>query len=344
MVRLLRFATLGLGVLVLSSGCDISARPYAGAVLQIILEGVVITPPGQHLEIWARDGKDDVVRINPIVDHLCEVPSSACSADDVRTFQTKRLTDRYGFLVRPAAHMSDPCMIDEEGHLLTSSEAYPEPVTSYGVEQTPEDQAAQVRDRIGQLSTGRDCDNAVPRPHCGRQPDGSLLLAMVTYDPNLPPVNLPYDTGPCAAGCPDGSSCRTFNAFEGPRCHPTPEARLSACLAYWGSPHAYTPNPAQLTAPKNGAFLGALNNFITISPPGGFNGFRIDTPVSLKGLRELFITVEGDVVNPLNRGPVLVQGYPVRGGNGWVQINLLGAGASGQAAVFVDPDVDPVQF
>ena len=293
----------------LAPGCDISVKPFAGTILQMsVSQNVTPSPPGSHLELWARTLYDDIVRINP----------ENADRAFVETFTFGRTPQpfpdgRPGLKIVKAITMGDPCVIDAHGNLLTTADAYPSVVTVNGVEQTPEEQAAQVRNRIAQLTPTTECDAF---GHCGGEP-GNQLLAVVPWDETPAP------------------------SFATP---PTASARLAACQAYWAeSPLSYTPNPAQITAPLHGTVYGFVA-FQTTAPPAGYDGFRLDTPVRLQGLRELFMTVEGTAVDPGARGPLFLQGVPDRGGREFVHIDLRGPTASGSAALLVNIDQDPVAF
>lgn len=116
---------------------------------------------------------------------------------------------------------------------------------------------------------------------------------------------------------------------------------------YWAaSPITYTPNPAQLTAPLHGVLLG-LVAYNTVTPPSSYDGIRIDTPVGLKGIKELYLTTETaalDQVTAVPHGPVFLDGEPNRGGRDVVHFDLRGPTASGSAALLTNLDEDPVQF
>jgi hypothetical protein len=270
-------------------GCDISTRTFAGTVMQMSLNADR-TAPGEHLEFWARTRHDDVVRLSTLYGDV----------------------EAQGFVIRPAISMGDPCMIDERGHLLTTAAAY-QTVVVNGVEQNPEEQAAQVRTRISQLTSTNTCDDA-PVRHCGRQ--ASDMLGVLSYTASSPPM-MPFDT-------------------------PSDE-RLQRCQAYWQDPLAYTPNPALLIAPLHGPLWGYVS-YVTTNPPSGFDSLRLDIPLDLRGLRELFVTVEDSSVDPLARGPIFLRGTPSPGGRGVVNVNMVGPSASGHASLHVDLDHDQVHF
>ena len=226
-----------------------------------------------------------------------------------------------GLMVRQAISLADPCMLDTyyfgkgAGNLLTSPAAYPPSVTVAGVMQTDVDQAQQVIDRINQLTTA-----GTTGP----------LLAVLPYDPTVPP------TIPSAAA---------------------PADRLAACDAYkdngtpgfvTGADLTYIANPYQITAPLHGYVYGFVS-FTSLTPPSNYDGFRIDSPLNLKGVREIFFTVEGDtVVDPLNRGPLFLTSTMTRDGIDVVHFDLTSpdpaVNVSGTAALLVDLDQDPVQF
>lgn len=221
-----------------------------------------------------------------------------------------------GIMIRQAISLKDPCMIDgyyfpnnPNGNLLTSPAAYASAINNGGVTQTPEQQAQQVIDRITQLTTNTTIASGGP------------LLAVLPYDPKVPPT------------LPDTTSSAD---------------RRAACDAYTGDdPLAYVPNPYQLTAPLKGTVYG-FPKFLSVTPPSDYDGFRIDTPLNLKGVREIFFTVENDNVDPANRGPLFLISKLSQGGIDIVHFDLVGADptitASGTAALEVDLDNDPVQF
>ena len=315
---------LGLGLGLLGGGCDISVKPFAGTIMQMTIEAAPISAPGEHYEIWARDRYNDIVRINGKYD----VPNPPkgfknpdCTSDGHCT--------RFGIMFRDAVSMGDPCMIDKNtGALLVTAAAYKQ-VTINGVTQSPEEQAAAIRARIAQLTTRNNCDGATP-PHCGIAPNN--LVAVLPYDATPEPV-LDFNTTSAAD-------------------------RLAACKSYWAaSPFAYTPNPSQLTFPLNGTVYGTTNfNTTPPLPPTNYDGFRIDSPVNMKGIQELFITHEtvdaadmaasrADGVDPENRGPLFLQGLPDQGGLDVVHFDLSGAsGEAGTAALYVDLDENPSAF
>ena len=335
--------------LVFATGCEIGVKTFAGTIIQMSISGATPLPADQHIELWARTANDDVVRISGIYEGLLDpfAPAGAIQADGqpnrrrVQFPVTERSapglppysysSDPRGFMIKPVITMADPCMIDSKGRLLTKAEAY-EPKVVNGVEQSAEEQAAQVRTRISQLTTPMNCDNPPPPTprHCGRQ--AFDLFGVMSYSTTQPP-NLPYDAPPAD--------------------------RLRFCEEYWKDPLAYTPNPFQVTAPIHGPIWGYIS-FTTIPPAApaqGFDSTRIDSPINLRGIKELFATVETldaadlaadpprpDGVDPLNRGPVYFQGFPSVGGQGVVNINLVGPTASGHASLYVDLDDDPIGF
>src|SRR3954449_10660595 len=91
----------------LGAGCDsLSARSFAGTVIIMSLHGASVTPPGQHLELWARNQYNDIIRINPYYDEA-----------NGKTHN--------GLMIRQAISPTDPCIIDDHGNLLTTAAAYP---------------------------------------------------------------------------------------------------------------------------------------------------------------------------------------------------------------------------
>ena len=230
------FARLALVPLFCSLGCDsLSAHSFAGTVIQMSLAGTSPNGADEHFELWARNATNDIIRVNGIYDVV-----------DPRT--KKQLHSFFGFTIRPAITMGDQCMIDTKGNLLVSAAAYPTSVTFNGVPQTPEEQAAQVRARIGQLTTSSVCDGSGgdPRSHCGHE-SRRRCSAMVPWGSPFPP--------------PAAYAALTFNS--------APADRLAACNEYSQNPLAYTPNPAQLTAPGPRHRLGASSRCVHHHLPPG---------------------------------------------------------------------------
>lgn len=286
--------------LLASLGCDaLSVRTFAGTVMEFTISGVTAQTltPSQHLELWARTKYDDIVRIEGYYD----LPNGKSSP---------------GLMIRQAISLKDPCMIDgyyfannANGNLLTTAAAYATASNAGGVAQTPDQLAQQVVDRIDQLAGNPTIQT------------GSPLLAIVPYDPNVPPA------------VPDTA---------------TSTDRRAACDSFiQQSPNTYIGNPYQITAPLHGTVYG-FPKFVTVTPPANYDGFRIDSPTNLKGVREIFFTVEGSTVDPMNRGPLFMTSTMTQNGQGVVYFNLTHADpmgtASGTAALLVDLDEDPVQF
>jgi hypothetical protein len=273
-----------------SLGCDaLNVRSFSGAIMQFTIEGAKpvdsTQAPNKHLEVWARDQYNDIIRINPFYDE--------------NNYKTA-----YGLMIRQAISENDPCIIDDLGNLLTTAAAYPTSVTAGGVTQTPEEQAQAVLRRIRQLN-----------------PQGQpALLAIIPWDSTPPPT---------VAGTA------------------SPADRKAACEAYAAAgDNTYIPNPYQVTAPKHGAVYG-FAAFTSLQPPTSYDGFRLDVPVGLKGLQEIFVTLEGDTVDPNNRGQIFWTSTQVQGGRDVLQFVLSPAapdGPSGAVAVYVNLDEDPVQF
>ncbi|MCU1280422.1 MAG: hypothetical protein JWM53_3968 [bacterium] len=226
----------------------------------------------------------------------------------------------YGLAIRQAISLSDPCMIDgyyylnnSGGNLLTSAAAYPTSISAGGVTQTPDEQAQAVVKRIEQLTTA-----GTTGP----------LLAILPYATADDPVL------PTPPAIPDATS---------------PSDRRTICEAYTTSPHdlAYVANPYQITAPLKGAVYGFVK-YVSVTPPANYDGFRIDSPINLKGVQEIFMTVEGTTVDPKNRGPLFLVSTLTQNGAGVVHFDLRSPDPNGQAtgtaALLVDLDQDPVQF
>lgn len=282
-------ARTSLASLLLATGCDaLTVNSFAGTTMQFTLQNAAVTAPNTHLELWARTANGDIVRISPY-------------------YQENKGLNQPGFIIKPAITLDDPCVIDRQGHLLTSSEAYPSAVTKAGITQSPDDQAQSIKNRIGQLNP----------------PGAAPLLAVLPFSKVGDPV--------IAADA-------------------TPDERLAACQAAENADvNYYEANPSQVTAPLHGAVYGFIH-FQTLNPPANYDGFRLDVPVNLKGVQELFFTTESvDIadVDPKNTGPLYVDSKRVLGGRDILQFNLqspLNGGPSGAVAVENTLDEDPVQF
>jgi hypothetical protein len=298
--RFLALAALGL------AGCDISVKTFAGTAIVMTLNTSQLTEPGQHLEMWARDQYGDIIRISPLA---ADVP---------------------GMRIVRAVSMADPCMIDGNGNLLTTAAAYPTTVNYAGVMQSPDQQAAIIRNRIAQVTATDNCD---ANQNCGTQVPCHLpnCAASSLAQPGDALVMVPEDETPLNVA-PNAS----------------PSDRLAACQAYWMSPQAYTPNPAQLTTAAHGTVYGFLT-YTTQTPVQSYDMIRLDTRVNLRGIQELFFTLESSTVDPNNRGPLYIQGIagpPQLAGNDVLQFNLHGVGTklSGTAALYVNLDQNGSQF
>jgi hypothetical protein len=229
----------------------------------------------------------------------------------------------FGLHVVVAVDPNDPCMIVSDpkspayGELLVTPQAYPNTTTINGVAQTPDQQAQQVKNRIAQVTA-----MTVKCESCGQDFVGlqaASLLAMVAHT--------------------DKSNLAAMQATSA-------ADRAAACNDYWSDPLAYTANPAQLTAPLHGALLGFIN-YNTVAPPAGFDGLRVDTPVNLRGVQELWLTTESvppAQVDPAHRGPLFLEGVPGSGGRDVLHFGLAGPGGAGAAAMYVNLDQDPISF
>jgi hypothetical protein len=293
-------------------GCDsLVAKSYAGTVIEMTIDGAPPTPAGQHLEVWARDSYDDVLRVDALWDEANHRSS-------------------FGLQIRDAIDLDDPCMIVTDrsaptyGELLVMPSAHPATVTVNGITQTAAQQAQQVRNRIAQVTSSNRCLGDLFAPgqmFCGHQ--AATLLAVVPADATPPP-----------------SVAADASAAE----------RAAICEAYWSaSPLAYTPNPAQLTAPLHGAVYGFVG-YSTTSPPAGYDGLRLDSPTNLRGIEELWLTTESVAladVDPRREGALFLDGAPTPGGRDVVHFDLRSLSMqpiSGTAALYVSLDESSFGF
>ncbi len=189
---------------------------------------------------------------------------------------------------------------------LLTTAAAYKPSNAGGVMQSPQDQAQQVIDRINQLTVAPGSSGP--------------LLAILPYDPT-PVPSIP----------PNVSA----------------DQRKAICTSMYTDVSAttYVGNPYQITGPLHGIVYG-FAKFISSTPPTEYDGYRIDMPINLKGVQEIFFTLEGANVDPKNRGPLFLTSTTTQGGRDVVHFELSSptGGPSGSASLLVNLDQDPVQF
>jgi hypothetical protein len=143
------------------TACDLQVKPFTGTLIALDIGGADTSLlPTQHVEMWGRNGNDDIIRISYLINQ--NLPDQ---------------DEQYGLQLRQAVDAADPCMINDTGYLLTDARAYRSSVVAGGVSQTPEQQAAQMALRIRQVTSV-----AVG----GQQP--SSLLVTMPYDPTPRPT------------------------------------------------------------------------------------------------------------------------------------------------------------
>ena len=113
------------------------------------------------------------------------------------------------------------------------------------------------------------------------------------------------------------------------------------------SDRAYVANPLQITAPAHGAVFGFIR-FISTAPAENYDGFRLDTPINLEGVQEIFFTREGDDVDPNHRGPLFLTSHARAGRSRRRALRAdprrPNGTESGGASLYVDLDSDPDSF
>jgi hypothetical protein len=75
-----------------SSGCDLAVPAFRGTRIAMTLNNLPPTPAGDHLELWARDGQENIVRLDA-------GPGVA-------------------YAIAPVVSFTDPCAIDAQGNLV----------------------------------------------------------------------------------------------------------------------------------------------------------------------------------------------------------------------------------
>lgn len=224
----------------------------------------------------------------------------------------------YGLMLRQAISLKDPCMID--GYYFQNEKN--DPTKGNLLTSAAAYPSAVTQNGVTQTPEEQ-AQQVIDRIHQLTDAPGAIapLIAVLPYDPNVPPA------------VPDAA---------------TPMDRRAACDAYVAaSDLTYIPNPFQVTAPLHGFVYGFVK-YTSLTPPANYDGYRIDSPLNLKGVQEIFFTVEGDTVDPKNRGPLFLTSQRTQGGIDVVHFDLIHADpmgtASGTAALLVDLDQDPVQF
>ncbi len=176
-----------------------------------------------------------------------------------------------GLMIRQAISLDDPCMIDGY-YFANAPKTAGNLLTTEAAYPTSISAGGVTQTPIEQAQQVIDRINQLA-------PATGPLFAVLPYDPNVPPAV------PATA---------------------TPEERRAACDAYHdASDLTYIPNPYQITTPLHGFVYGFVS-FTTLTPPANYDGYRIDSPLNLKGVQEVFMTVENDTVDPKNRGPLFM--------------------------------------
>jgi hypothetical protein len=297
--RLLFFASLlPLGT---SFGCDaLTVNAFSGAVISMTISAQrpdLTQPPlpaGQHLEIWARNANNDIILIQAYYDESnhCLDTNGPCAWP--------------GIMFVPAVDPNDPCLIDNNGNLLTTAAAYPGPVTINGVTQTPDQQAKQVIDRINQLNNH----------------EGRTLFAVVPFDGNAPQP--PFDTPQDRL-----TACTNYRNLN-PRTYIPNPYQITAPVhgQYFGSLTFISVNPPtdydgiRIDTPMN--LKGIQELIFTIEDNKTFN----------------------PKAGWLKHGPIYLDSVMVPGGRDIPHFTLVGNGngASGDVSVYTNLDEAPAQF
>jgi hypothetical protein len=74
------------------SACDLGVPAFRGARIALTLANLPATLPGEHLELWAREGDTNIVRLN--------------------------VGPGVAYTIAPIVSFADPCAIDDQGNLL----------------------------------------------------------------------------------------------------------------------------------------------------------------------------------------------------------------------------------
>jgi hypothetical protein len=361
-----------LGLATAAAGCkDLEpVADYGGSKIYVTMSGAKPTPVGAHLELWARNGDQEIIRLQPDT-----------GVDD----QGRTKQGTLAYTIVPAVDINDPCMVDTGNDHDGTYELIWKPGSQPG----PSDaekivQAKAVEDRIHQLT------DLQPTP----------LYALVAYDDlaySIPsvcagaqkvamdPTAKPADKVPIA--CTTNADCKV--GFCGKPCLPD-ESCQSVCVkrkeycnciwsvgpcgtdwsknsvpAYVGNcpnvnaqSQIYTGDPRQLTNPIHGQFYAAVD-FLSVKPSQISGGMKIESPFAIRDVRELWFTQTKATIGKLDqdqidcaaspstcRGPIYLQGAVDVFGRDVVHFDLTSPdhSVSGTAAVYTQLGRDPVSF
>lgn len=371
--RATAYALAGAVVALLGAGaCDrLIVNDFRGARIQLTLSGptqTLRTPPGEHLEVWARDG-DKVVRL---LSGRASAGTAAegCTGDQCLNKNGFAKT-LHAYALVPAVDFGQACMIDEGGRLVWSNEArlYPEEEERSVTAEARVTRARAVKDRIRIASSILSVVSYGELPKVAAELERQPCARCVNMDTYLcqdgqcrlrKNLLLEYERTPCdkAGMCPNGYACTDDENGVGV-CLAVADRRKIECdgRASATSYYFYAGNPLQLTAPRYGNFLGTIDYVSSVQLLGGF---QIVANYSLRDLRELWVTQTAARVDTLDinevdcrskpdtcRGRVILSGTVVgRSERGVFYLNLTSPvpGVAGSASVLTRLDEDPVQF
>ena len=283
---------LGVGVglllvVVALASCDLVVTDFGGSKVYVTMSGAHPTPVGSHLELWARNGADEIIRMQPD-------PSSA-------------------YTIVPAVDITDPCMVDTGADHDGSYELIWKPAAQPGPSDTDKvAQALAVEDRIHELT------DLQPTPMYALVPYDDLSYTLpsvcaasqkVAKDPLAkPPDRVPVNcttnddcaVGFCGKPCLPTESCQSVCVKRREYCNclwnvgtcntdwsktPVP----APCPSSASSSQIYTGDPRQLTKPIHGTFYGAVD-FLSVKPSQISGGMTIETPFAIRDVQELWWT------------------------------------------------------
>ncbi len=305
------------GVLLLSfavaaGGCDhFQANPFAGSRMQITMSGARPTPAGQHLELWARDGANTIVRVLS-----GSVPDNLTAPNGLGPGQV-------AYTIVPTVEADDPCMIDRNGHLLTD----PAAVRTGETDPQGDAGAMAVKTRIDQLTKG-----AAP------------MLSLVGYDDQTPKrPTIPADAAPadrlamCLAwwGRPSFDSPPTSGRYTGDPLQLTSpvNGELFGMLDY------------QAIAPAPGQIVGGIQIISDFSLHDLRELWFTQTAATVEMVDPDVVDCAAHA--DTCRGGVFLQGTAGPSDRGIFRMELSAPGGgpqSGSASVYTRLDEDPVQF
>jgi hypothetical protein len=296
----------------LLGGCDrLTVNNFTGSRVQMTIAGAKATPPGSHLELWARDGDEDVVRLVVDPQNMANPSNTTPSGIDCPTVNGVVICQTTAYSIVQAVDKNDPCLIDSDGHLLTDASAWGGDANK----------ALAVSMRIDELTIQQ----------------ANPLFAMVGWDDNsaTPPV-----IDPMADATTRKDACNAWWANSPYAAYTGNPIQLTAPI----HGQLYGMLDFQSVSPAPSQILGGIE----ITSNFSLRDIReLFLTVATAKFQDLDPAETDCKANPTKcRGSLFLQGNTEPPQNGIFHATLTSptGGASGTAAIETRLDEDPVQF